>query len=140
MIDDGKVFLIPHRQHLPGPWHLPSWAGAAPLLWGAGAQGTFPPGGWLCAWGRAERGNPRPSLSPSQSTPACFHGVRRLNVQCRCNALGKEGMGPWPWPWPWPPREAQPLPASAVASVYQTTCVFFLSFFFFRYNSIKQLI
>ena len=133
MTDDSEAFPIPHRQHFPWPWYLPSWLGLPHCCGEPVPRGlSIPEGG--CKPGAKWREEAPGHLSVHPKVPhACFHGVRRLNVQCGSDALEKKGLGLGPWL----AREPQVLPASGLASVHQNTGVFFL---FLGYNSIKQCI
>lgn len=109
-------------------------ARAAPLLWGADVQGTCPPRGWLCAWGQVKGGNPWPSIClsipkcPILASMAWGRWIR--NVDSKHLVGGRHGQG---YGQPGSPNPSQPLHWP----LYIRLQVF--SFFYFGFNSIKQL-
>lgn len=142
MINDSNAFLIPHRQHLQWYWHLLSQLGLPCCCGELVPRGFFLLKGG-CASGAKWRQETPDHLSVHQKAPhSYFHSIRRLNVQCRHNALGREGLGPVLWPRR--PNSSQPLTWPLYIRVGMFSSFSFLYFIFFfslwGYNSIKQFI
>lgn len=86
MVDDSRTFLVPRTEHLTWMWHFPSWMGLPHSL-GSKCPRVF-------QLSLQENGcEHSDDLSVPRVPQAFFQSVKKLIVQCRCNALGSEGLG-----------------------------------------------
>lgn len=74
------------RQHLTWMWHFPSWMGLPHCL-GSPCWEVF-------SLYPLEKGCEHTEVLSVPTAPhAYFQNVKKLNIQCRCNVLGREGLG-----------------------------------------------